>query len=330
MPGTHLSPPFTKVGTVTDPVSLDEALPNATSTLDVLEMCQQAISPGADWLWMAGSVHPSPATYVVGDRPVPDSEIQAIIEHMEDGLSGENVGSSRSLARSFVARWLKPTESPARVAMSRYHQVPLMAAGKCYGVLRATLACPRSVRECSREVVEGILTSAMPYVILTLQKERSLMLLDPLTGLWTPDELQIRVDVEVERAQVYPVEFSLVMMEMRMSPGRTTGALTDKELRAVGEVLRDTLRASDSASRLPDGRFALLLPMTNQRSAFIAISRLTDHLREHPDLSDSLECGTGVSGWAFEGADRDELFRQAATALENAKSAGARGAFVFL
>jgi GGDEF domain-containing protein len=119
-------------------------------------------------------------------------------------------------------------------------------------------------------------------------------------------------------------------MELRLGEGRETNVLTEPEWRAVGATVRSTFRETDSASRLSDGRLAVLMPMTNQRHALMASARLVDRLRKVPGLPEDLSCQAGISGWTFEGASAPELFEQASTALVGARIAGARGAFVFV
>lgn len=308
---------------------LHEALACAASPLDVLEACDRALGDDSGYLWAVCGTRQPPGSFVYAGRQADDAEVRALLEQMRENLGGEPGPRPAGTSGQFVCRWGEPGASAGRLAMDSYEQVRLSANGAAYGLLRAipTDCVPEDL---NKTALQAVLRAAAGYAILSLERLARKQMVDPLTGLWTPEEFELRVGVEVERAQVYPVEFSLVLMEMRMGPDRLPGCLTDQELAVVGSVMRQALRTADSATRMPDGRFALLLPVTSQRSAFIAVARVLDRLRQNPRLPDDLECRTGVSGWTFEGSSGPELFQQAGAALENARSAGSRGAFVFL
>lgn len=309
-----------------DPSELHSALSSACSTLDVLQICDSHL-PGANrTVWTVCAARPFPCAFAYGPAPVGDADLCELVARAPDVCDPASCNLEPPGCQSLLCRWQSPYDAPASVDHDRMVQVPLLAGGALYGVAQAVPLAGAPEQDSLPEV----LRAASVHLVLSLERMGGVTLLDPLTGLWSAEEFRRRVDVEVERAHAYPAEFSLVLMEVRMGSDREKGCLTEAELRAVGEVLVDCLRRSDSAARLEDGRFGLLLPMTCQRDSFIAVARVTDRLREHPELSANLQCGIGVSGWAFEGSSGHELFRQASTALENAKSAGARGAFVFL
>ncbi|NSW56068.1 MAG: GGDEF domain-containing protein [Armatimonadetes bacterium] len=309
--------------------SLHEALASAGSPLDVLEACDRALGADTGYVWAVTGAHQPSEGFVYGSKPADDAELRALLEQMRESLSSDSCLRADGTQVQFVCRWASPGAALGRLRTDGYDQVRLTANGSAYGLLRA-VPTDLTGDDMDRRRVQAVLRAAAGYAILSLERLARKQMVDPLTGLWTPEEFELRVGVEVERAQVYPVEFSLVLMEMRMGADRLPGCLTDQELAAVGRVLRQSLRTADSAARMPDGRFALLLPVTSQRSAFIAVSRVLDRLRQDPDLPDDIECRTGVSGWTFEGSSGPELFQQAGAALENARAAGAKGAFVFL
>lgn len=325
----HSASPEPGGGTSPIQAPLHEALALAGSPLDVLEACDRALGADTGYVWAVCGNRQPPGSFVYGARPADDAEVRALLEQMGENLDGEPCARAQGEQHQFVCRWADPGAPSGRLRMDGYDQVRLTANGSAYGLLRA-VPTDRTEHDTDSRAVQAVLRAAAGYAILSLERLARKQMVDPLTGLWTPEEFELRVGVEVERAQVYPVEFSLVLMEIQMGADRLPGCLTDQELAAVGTVLRQCLRTSDSAARMPDGRFALLLPVTSQRSAFIAVSRVLDRLRQNPDLPDDLECRTGVSGWTFEGSSGPELFQQAGAALENARCAGAKGAFVFL
>lgn len=306
---------------------LHAALARTHSALDILQICEATAMPHGGGLWVAACVRPQPRTYVAGPGPAPDDAVRAIVDDMSATARRTALPPGEKLSHDVAARWR--ADEPCAPDLSReYAQEEIVAAGECYGLLRVTRDAAQHADACDWEAVESVMCAALPHLALCLQRDADSARTDPLTGLCTPAELRRRVEQEVERAINHPVELSLVIMEISL--GHNRSLLTDAELAAVGQVLRKALRGSDAAARMDDGRLAVLLPMTSQRNALIATARITDRLRAHPALSPDLDCRTGVSGWAFEGPSAAELFVQANSALDCARSAGARGAFVFL
>ena len=325
----RLSLPATRTTMQLDLRPLHAALARAHSTLDVLQICEATAMPHGGGLWLAACVRPHARTYVAGPGPAPDAAVRAIVEDMSATARRTALPPGDKLSHDVAARW-RATEPSAPDLSREYAQEEIVAAGECYGLLRVTRDAAKHPDGCDWEAVESVMCAALPHLALCLQRDAENARTDPLTGLCTPDELRRRAEQEVERALNHPVELSLVIMEISLGADRGRSLLTDNELAAVGQVLRRALRNSDAAARTSDGRLALLLPMTSQRNALIATARISDRLRAHPALSPDLECRTGVSGWAFEGPSAAELFVQANSALDCARSAGARGAFVFL
>ena len=85
---------------------------------------------------------------------------------------------------------------------------------------------------------------------------------DPLTRVGNRRAFTRRLAEEVHRAARYGQRFALVVLDvdgfkaLNDSYGHFTG---DQALEAIGEVLRATLRCSDSAFRLGGDEFALIL-----------------------------------------------------------------------
>ena len=327
------------LGTCLSPPSLRETIsrPSPTSrrswpssVLDVLERCEATAMVYGGGLWLAASTRTHLGTYACGRRPVLDASLVTIIEDTERAARMSSLEGHDQFSRSAIARWHDKNGEPLRSLPNEYAQVELVSGGEVSGALRVYRAAGGASESCNWEAVESVMCAAAPHIVLSLKREAEANAIDPMTGLCTPNELVARLDKEVERARMFPLELALVMLELRLGPDRQPGMLSESELKAVGGVLVKTLRASDSAGRMPDGRFAVLLPMTSQRNALIAASRIADELAACGELSGHVLCQTGISGWSFEGPGADELLQQANHALEEARSAGACGAFVFI
>jgi GGDEF domain-containing protein len=297
--------------------------------MEVLDISQATTMVlGAD-VWLVAYLLPEPRSLACASTRLPDAVLLQALDEMQSTTRAGAIPDGAALASSVVARWRDAAAQSDRLAAD-YAQLELSDAGQFRGLLRVGRLLGDDQAACDWEAVEEVMCVAAPYLILCQHRDTREARMDAITGLCTPTEFSARVEREVELARARPVELALVVMELRLDAERAVGVLHENELRHIGQVLRQTLRDADSASRLPDGRFALLLPMTSQRHALIAASRVVDRVRSHPELPDTLSCQMGVSGWTFEGPTAPELFDQARSALEGARLAGARGAFLFI
>jgi GGDEF domain-containing protein len=308
---------------------LHSALAQAAGAMEVLDVCQATTTVlGAD-VWLAAYLHPEPRSLACASAALPDAALLQVIDEMQTTARAGAVPDGAALATRVIARWRDATTQADRLAAD-YAQLELGDAGQFRGLLRVGRIAGGDHEACDWEAVEEVMCVAAPYLILCQHRDTREVRVDPITGLCTPTEFTARVEREVELARARPVELALVVMEVRLDTERAVSVLHENELRHIGQVIRQTLRDTDSATRLPDGRFALLLPMTSQRHALIAASRVVDRVRSHPEIPAALSCQMGVSGWTFEGPTAPELFDQARSALDGARLAGARGAFLFI
>jgi GGDEF domain-containing protein len=324
------SPPLARTVMQPDLRPLHASLGRASDVLEVLEVCEATAMPYGAGLWLAACDDSRHTSYACGPGPIGDAALRDAIADMEASLRDGALPEGSRLARSIITHWREPG-APRAVGMDReYAQTELCAGGACMGLLRVCTAAPQESEGCDWEVVESIMCAAVPHLVVCLQRASEVAPGDIPRHLCTPAELMAHVEREVEWTRLHPAELALVVLELHFGQGREVGVFGDSELEAIRTVLAESLRRADVSGRLPNGRIALLLPMTGQRGALIAAERVLRRLREHPQLSAEIECQAGVSGWTFEGASGPELFEQAEAALENARRAGARGAFVFL
>lgn len=309
---------------------LHSALSQAESILDVLQICEATAMAYGGGMWVAACLKPEPRTYVTGPGPIAQDRMKEMLGDMAQTARAGALDPGAGFEESVTVRWRSDKMVSARSALREFAQVELSLRGALYGLLRVTRSHDQAGSECDWETVESIMCAGAPYVVMCLQRESAGDGADPVTGLSTTTGLTSQVEREVQRVRNSSLEFALVVMALRMGDGRGSDRPTDAELRAIGRVVQRTLRESDSACYMADGRLALLLPMTSQRNALIATARLTDQLRACPDLPDDLGCQIGICGWPSEGPCVDMLFERALEALADAEVAGARGAFVSL
>jgi diguanylate cyclase (GGDEF)-like protein len=148
-------------------------------------------------------------------------------------------------------------------------------------------------------------------------------LTDSLTGLGNHRAFHEDLEREIARRERSGSSFSIVMLDLnglkRINDtlGHQAG---DASLRALGECLRATMRASDAAYRIGGDELMVLLPDERSWGAFAFAQRLLREASVH-------RSGVTFSGGVAEAIDResaDTLVRRADLALYEAKRSGRR------
>ena len=143
---------------------------------------------------------------------------------------------------------------------------------------------------------------------MTASQERALID-DPSSGLFSQAFLLALLPTRVATARRSLRQLGLVLVEL----APTEGAAVD--LDEVGELVRRTLRDSDIAARLDDGRLAMLLEFTPVHGCVVVAERVARKLTER--LTD-LSCWAGVACYPAHAIDDQELLVAAADALAGA------------
>jgi diguanylate cyclase (GGDEF)-like protein len=99
---------------------------------------------------------------------------------------------------------------------------------------------------------------------------------------------------------------------------------SDQQLLAnVGSVFRTAPRKIDLAARLGGGRFAMLLPYTDEHGAFLLAERIRERL-----LPLGARLSVGVAGFPRSGATAPAVLQHAEIALNEARDAGGNRAVI--
>lgn len=139
-------------------------------------------------------------------------------------------------------------------------------------------------------------------------------LTDPLTGLFNHDYFLVALDsrIAAARRHLRPVAVALLdIVEGREGIGRPAA-----DARMIADALRETLRESDTATRLRDGRFGVVLEDTPENGAIWTMERVRRRLAE--DNAD-LTLWAGVACYPAHAFDVGALIDRADAALESAR-----------
>jgi diguanylate cyclase (GGDEF)-like protein/putative nucleotidyltransferase with HDIG domain len=150
--------------------------------------------------------------------------------------------------------------------------------------------------------------------------------MDPLTGLLNQRAFEELLDAELERSRRTGRPLSVVvgdldgLGQLNERHGRTAG---DRVLQLVARDMIKWKRRIDSAGRVGGEEFALLLPETDERGAFLVAERLRRAAhRTFGDLTPPVTISFGVASYPEHGDRLDLLMRFATHAMGAAKELG--------
>jgi GGDEF domain-containing protein len=140
------------------------------------------------------------------------------------------------------------------------------------------------------------------------------LLVDNETGLFSEGYFRVALDTRVSAARRHLRPVSVVMLDV--VEGVANGTPRPTAARLVGEGIRSTVRDADTACRLTDGRYALVLEDTPENGAIWTVERIRRRLvHDH----DGLTLWAGVACYPAHAFTSDSVLDQAERALEAAR-----------
>lgn len=137
---------------------------------------------------------------------------------------------------------------------------------------------------------------------------------DPVTGMFNETFFRVTLDQRVLAARRHLRPVALVLLDVVRTTGEERWAPADPVV--VATALRTTLREADTACRLADGRFALVLEDTPEDGAVWAVERLRRTLLPgRPELV----VWAGVACYPAHAFDAMDVLDRAAEALVSAR-----------
>jgi diguanylate cyclase (GGDEF)-like protein len=155
--------------------------------------------------------------------------------------------------------------------------------------------------------------------------------IDALTGLYNFGYFQEHVHRDIERARRYGHALSVLMIDMdhlkvyNDAHGHTAG---NRVLMQLGELLRTNIRKADIACRFGGEEFAIILPHTGKKEAYLLCDRLraiveeTRFEGEEALPSGKLTVSSGVATFPDDAESAEDLVDRADQALYAAKRNG--------
>jgi two-component system cell cycle response regulator len=144
---------------------------------------------------------------------------------------------------------------------------------------------------------------------------RAASLNDPITGLFNEQFFLVTLESRISAARRHLRPVAVVLLDVAEGLRDNTGPMAvDPAIVAIG--LRSTLREADTACRLPNGQFALILEDTPENGAVWTVERVRRTLAAtHPNLT----LWAGVACYPAHAFDAGEILERAELALVAAR-----------
>ena len=147
-----------------------------------------------------------------------------------------------------------------------------------------------------------------------LPEASSNTLTDESTGLFSQEYFDVALDARLSAARRHLRPVAVVLIEV--VEGLADGSPRSAAPKVVAESISSTIRDADTACRMLDGRFGLVLEDTPENGAIWTVERIRRHLA---GVSTGLTLWAGVACYPAHAFDAGEILTQAETALTAAR-----------
>jgi diguanylate cyclase (GGDEF)-like protein len=208
--------------------------------------------------------------------------------------------------------------------------LPLSSLTRCYGALIVESKDLRTYSEADVQIVQKIVESASwALEILNLtEMTNNFVSLDETTSVGTRKAFLARMQEEVQRANDFTTELSLVMLSIDRVDAhieRQGKEAFDCVLQNVGRIIQTSIRPYDFVGRFDFNCFMVILINTTSNEASLWAEKIRKNVASNiinvDDKSFSVTCSIGVVGMGPEGDDV-ELLENANRVLSRAVEAG--------
>jgi two-component system cell cycle response regulator len=154
----------------------------------------------------------------------------------------------------------------------------------------------------------------IPAPVSPLAEASSNTLTDESTGLFSQEYFDVALDARLSAARRHLRPVAVVLIEV--VEGLADGSPRAASPRTIADSISTTIRDADTACRMADGRFGLVLEDTPENGAIWTVERIRRHLA---GVSTGLTLWAGVACYPAHAFDAGEILSQADTALTAAR-----------
>ena len=207
--------------------------------------------------------------------------------------------------------------------------LPLISLGETLGVMALESARPNAFTSADAQPLESVadICAATIQNARYFEKIKHLAYVDGLTGMNNRRLFEKTIAEEIERAQRYGNELSVIMVDVdnfKKLNDEFGHLLGDEALRQVSNIFHQNMRKSDVVCRYGGEEFVVLAPQTSGEHARTMAEKLRKAVEAFPfpGVPRPVTITAGVASYPANGSTRDELVKAADVALYQAKQAG--------
>ncbi len=264
------------------------------------------------------------------------SDLKGISLSMGEGIAGWVARHGEPLLIPDVSkdeRFARHVADAVEYPVSSILCVPLKIRDRVLGVIELiNSAGERSFDEADLPLLGAVADFAAIAIDNARNYKRvsELVITDDLTGLYNARHFQDILEYEIERAQRYKSQVSLMFFDLDRfkSVNDTFGHLVgSRMISEVGQLVRQHIRSSDRGARYGGDEYIIVLPNTGKQGAMTVAGNMLDRFHSHKFMTDSgtripITASFGVATFPDDAEDRDSLVRVADSAMYEAKEAG--------
>ncbi|MEX2189730.1 MAG: diguanylate cyclase [Bacteroidota bacterium] len=271
--------------------------------------------------------------------------IQFVMNRMNDSyvsISQEIDPNNSAVAGVIQSGVPKVIDDAAGLALPRFYRaeriesagammiLPINSLTRCYGALVIESKDGKTYSESDIKVIQKLVDSASWGLEVSSLTDvvNNYVLLDEATGVATRKYFMERVHEEVQRANDFEADITLVMISIdgvNEHLGRYGKEGFDFVLQNVGRMLRSAIRPYDLVGRVDFNRFAILLVNTTANDAYLWAEKFRKNMASNvmnlEQKSFSVTVSVGVCG-AVSDINDLELLENAGHVLSKAVEAG--------
>lgn len=271
--------------------------------------------------------------------------IQFVMNRMNDSyvsISQEIDPNNSAVASVIQSGMPKVIDDAAGLALPRYYRaeriesagammiLPINSLTRCYGALVIESKDGKTYSESDIKVIQKLVDSASWGLEVSSLTDvvNNYVLIDEATGVATRKYFMERVHEEVQRANDFDADITLVMISIdgvNEHLGRYGKEGFDFVLQNVGRMLRSAIRPYDLVGRVDFNRFAILLVNTTANDAYLWAEKFRKNIASNvmnlEQKSFSVTVSVGVCG-AVSDINDLELLENAGHVLSKAVEAG--------
>ncbi len=262
-----------------------------------------------------------------------------------EGIAGQVCQSGLPLLVENIAQDRRLSHAPRpRYRTPSFLSVPLKKSDRIIGVVNvADKINGQNFTDEDLGLLQAIgsfITMAMERSDLHVRAEelKEISITDPMTGLLNRRYFQERLTEEIERTRRHGLPICLIIIDIddfKQVNDKYGHLIGDEVLKDVSQVIRNTIRTIDVASRFGGEEFTVILPHTSKDDAVLIANRLCELISKGGDLQKKIQgmkaltVSIGLASFPEDAQSVNELIDSADRALYQAKHSGKNRVVVY-